>query len=226
MEGELTAPGPRAGDATPWHQTTEGGPAQHPCPGFGPVARQTRIVLQMLRRSHVTCAMWMEQYPWRQSPPRYHNAACIIASVTPLSLIQGGPAQHPCPGFGPVARQTRIVLQMLRRSHVTLCRCIRNSCWSKPVAARCGWSSIPGDSRLHAITTPHASSANKDCPANASTIACDTVPLYPYDAIAARNGRDMPVLLLLSVPQANRISATAAGLNQWLRDVDGAVSGH
>ena len=34
----------------------------------------------------------------------------------------------------------------------------------------------------------------------------------------------VPVLLLLSVPQANRISATAAGLNQWLRDVDGAVS--
>ncbi|CAI7639412.1 unnamed protein product [Penicillium glandicola] len=33
-----------------------------------------------------------------------------------------------------------------------------------------------------------------------------------------------PVLLLLSVPQANRISTTAGGLSQWLRDTDGAIS--
>ncbi|KAJ5159287.1 uncharacterized protein N7500_008938 [Penicillium coprophilum] len=33
-----------------------------------------------------------------------------------------------------------------------------------------------------------------------------------------------PVLLLLSVPQANRISTTASGLSQWLRDTGPAVS--
>ncbi|KAJ5490651.1 Nonribosomal peptide synthetase 7 [Penicillium expansum] len=33
-----------------------------------------------------------------------------------------------------------------------------------------------------------------------------------------------PVLLLLSVPQANRISTTAGGLSQWLRGNDGALS--
>nr|AAB49684.1 putative polyketide synthase [Penicillium griseofulvum] len=47
---------------------------------------------------------------------------------------------------------------------------------------------------------------------------CTDRPAQPPDSDGA------PVLLLLSLPQANRISTTADALSQWLRHTDGAIS--